>query len=106
MTTDEMIRRMVSEAVRAHRRASTYTLDEGQVQSIVEAVRPLIEAEAIRRVCEPMKDFHDLGLGMDDMLRANMELADDLEAGVWESVTNLTPQHVYSNWDRAINKGW
>jgi hypothetical protein len=106
MTTDEMIRRMVSEAVRAHRRASTYTLDEGQVQSIVEAVRPLIEAEAIRRVCEPMKDFHDLGLGMDEMIAANLRLAQELEDGVWESVTNLTPTHSYSNWDRSINRGW
>jgi hypothetical protein len=81
-------------------------LDEGQVQSIVEAVRPLIEAQAIRNVCEPIRDYYDVGLGLEEMVAVSLDVADQLEEGVWENVTNLTPQHVYSNWDRAINKGW
>jgi hypothetical protein len=104
VTENEMIDKMVSEAVRAHRKSSQYSLDEGQVKSIVEAVRPLIEARALRNVCEVTKDYARQGLSFNDMMATIIEFANELEDNVWESVTNLTPEHAYSNYGRELPK--
>jgi hypothetical protein len=104
MTEDEMIEKMVSEAVRAHRKTSKYSLDEGQVKSIVEAVRPLIEARALRHVCKITKEFSHTGLGVNEMMNIALEFADELEDGVWADVTNLTPDPAYSNYEGKLPK--
>jgi len=104
MTENEMIDKMISEAVRAHRKASQYSLDEGQVKSIVEAVRPFIEARALRHVCETVKGFSHTGLGVNEMMNIVLEVADELENNAWADVTNLTPEHAYSNYGRELPK--
>jgi len=79
MREHDVVRDVVSESVRHHRRTQKYPLEVGDVQKIVEAVRPFIEARAIRLVSKTMKEFYVHGGDVGDMLDETLVFADELE---------------------------